>query len=345
MNIDILTLAYFKNLNIEAKRGSQNSGGGMACLMNAATAALSPYYRVNLIENFDEIRSDFVILDAVVPTNKIVEKSEGINYPPSEVIQIFIEEFLAEKASHPDRKFLLWCAEKSILRWMPEHRDAILKNVDLLAVTDPYLWQLLQAIEIVPSGFLCDAVNPDLFRPAAKRNMSVISVGALKYIKNIDYIIDVYARLEGTGVNRIYLGGASLWSQENRPEDHALIESIEAVTDVYMPNASVVEVAYQNAHAAISVNNTWHDCSSRANEELLMSGVIWLHGEHPLFKGRPGYTVKTPEAAVEKIYELTDGFKELPAPQLHAQSRQWALENVSTDIFLEQFKNLVRYIL
>lgn len=345
MNIDIMTLLHFKHLNIEAKRGQQNAGGGMACLMNAVKATLSTRYCVNLIEGFDEISSDFIILDSVMPTNKIVKKEDGIhNYTPDEVIQLFIKELTDHKTAAPDRKFLLWCAEKSFFRWKPKDRDKILSSVDLLAVTDPYLSQLMRAVEITPNGYLCDCIHSDLFRPAPK-TLSVIAVGALKHIKNIDWVLDIYARLEGTGVKRIYLGGASLWSHENRQEDHALIEEIEKVTDVYLPNASVAEVAYHNAHAAFTVNNTWHDCSSRSNEELLMSGVISIHGEHPLFNGRPGFKVKTSEEAVEKIDELTDGFTQLPDPKLHEKSRNWALKNVSEAVFLNQFENLTRYVL
>lgn len=344
MNIDVMTLYHFKHLNIEAPRGHQNAGGGMACLMNAAKAALSTRYRVNLIEHFDEITTDFVILDTVLPTNKIISKEDGRNLTHGEAIKLFIKEFVEYKASSPRCKFLLWCAEKSIFRWMPADRQQILENVDLLAVTDPYLYQLMRAIDITPNGYLCDCINPDLFRPAPKA-LSVISVGALKHIKNIDWIIDIYEMLSDTNIKRIYLGGASLWSHESRKEDMALIKRIEKVSDVYIPNASVAQVAHENAHAAITVNNTWHDCSSRANEELLMSGVISIHGAHGLFDKRPGFKVKTPREAVAKISELTNGFTQLPDEKLHAASRNWAVKNVSQAVFLTQFENLVRYLL
>ncbi|MDE0315348.1 MAG: hypothetical protein OXM61_10630 [Candidatus Poribacteria bacterium] len=73
-----------------------------------------------------------------------------------------------------------------------------------------------------------------------------------------------------------------------------------------------------------------------------MSGVISIHGRHPLFTRRPGFWVKTPDEAVAKIAELTENFTQLPNPKLHQHSRQWALENVSTHKFIEQFGKLVR---
>ena len=76
-----------------------------------------------------------------------------------------------------------------------------------------------------------------------------------------------------------------------------------------------------------------------------MSGVISIHGQHPLFDPRPGFRVKTPEEAVAKIAELTNDFTELPDPPLHQASRDWALEHVSTQTFMTQFEKLMRSLL
>jgi len=336
MVINILTLSQFLNFDIQARRGHQNAGGGMSSLMNAAESVLSNRYKVRFVTDISQLTSDFVIVDATFFSRL---SSEG-----SFQYEELIREFTASKHANPERKFLLWCAEKTLLRIPQVVRKEILSCIDALAVTCPYIENLFKAINVVPIGLLCDCINPDVFRPAEKE-LSVIAVGALKHSKNIDWILEIYERLEGKGIQRIYLGSAALWSSENRMEDQVLIEKIQTVTDTYIPNASIVEVAYYNAHAAFAVNNTWHDCSSRANEELLMSGVISLHGEHPLFNGRPGFKVKTPQDAVEKISELTQGFTQLPDPTLHKESREWALANVSEEIFLEQFEKLVRCIL
>ena len=335
MRIDLLTPVHYTRLNIEAARGHTNAGGGMSCLMNAARAALSHRYQVNVCTEISELQSTLVIIDALFIANRIAKDTRR---------EIAAEQSIAElqkdKARHGHRKYLLWCAEMSVFRWLPADRRHITTLVDGIAVTDPYLWQLCKGVGITPLGYLCDAINPDLFRPA-KKEMTVTAVGALKHIKNIDWIIEVFRRLEGK-MKRTYLGSAGLWSRENRSEDGALIPKIQAVTEEHHPNASPIEVAYHNAHAAFAVNDTWHDCSSRSNEELLMSGAISIHGRHPLFTPRPGFRVKTPDEAVAKIAELTENFTQLPDPKLHQHSRQWALENVSTHKFIEQFGKLVR---
>ena len=336
MRIDLLTPLHYTRLNVEAARGHANAGGGMSCLMNAARATLSNRYQVNVCTEISELQSNLVIIDALFIANRIAKDTRREIVPEQS-----IAELQNDKTRHPHRKYLLWCAEMSAFRWLPAARRDIAAFVDGITVTDPYVWQLFKGVGITPLGYLCDAINPDLFRPA-KKEMTVTAVGALKHIKNIDWIIEVFKLLEGK-MKRTYLGSAGLWSRENRSEDGALIPKIEAVTEEHYPNASPIEVAYHNAHAAFAVNDTWHDCSSRSNEELLMSGVISIHGRHPLFKPRPGFAVKTPGEAVAKIAELTENFTQLPDPRFHEQSRQWALENVSTHKFMEQFGNLVRY--
>ncbi len=333
MRIDILTPLHYTRLNIEAQRGHANSGGGMSCLINAARATLSSRYQVNVCTEISELQSDVVIVDALFIAIRVVKDTHF-----KTVAEQSIAELQKDKENNPCRKYLLWCAEMSAFRWLPAERRAITALVDGIAVTDPYIWQLFKVVGVTPLGYLCDAINPDLFRPVAKE-MTVTAVGALKHIKNIDWIIKVFRQLEGK-MKRTYLGSAVLWSHEKRSEDRALVSKIEAVTEEYYPNASPIEVAYHNARAAFAVNDTWHDCSSRSNEELLMSGVISIHGRHPLFNPRPGFRVKTPNEAAAKIAELTENFTQLPDPRLHEQSRQWALENVSTHKFMEQFENL-----
>ena len=336
MKLDILTLSHFTKLDIQAQRGHSNAGGGMASLMNAARSTLSTRYDVRLCSSISELQANVVILDPLFlnTEHKDTEKHEA--------------DRINLRALHKDkhttkRKYIVWCAEKTLLRLLPKHRNQLLRLTDSLAVTDPYIERLFKAINVYPDGFLCDCINANLFRPAPKE-MTVTAVGGLKHIKNINWIIEVFKQLKGK-MRRTYLGSAALWSHENRQEDRQLIGKIQAVTDDYYPNASIVQVAYHNAHAAITINNTWHDCSSRANEELLMSGVISIHGEHPLFLGRPGFTVKTPAEAVKTISELTDDFTKLPDIKHHTCARNWALRNVSETTFLSQFENLIRWLL
>ena len=336
MNIDILAAPQFHNCRIDAPRGIHNSGGGMSVLIDSIRACLMDRYAIRLCDDFSELSAPVCLAETCFFTSDI----DDADYWGA--VKHRLHEFQKYKDAR-NIKVVLICAELTLLRMLPKHRKRLLDAVDILTITDPYLKGVLKALNVLPKAYLCDAIDPTLFRPVEKE-MSVIAVGGLKYIKNVDWIIEVFKRLEGK-MKRIYLGSAALWSGENRPEDVALVPKIKQVTEEHYANASPVEVAYHNARAAFAVNDTWHDCSCRANEELLMSGVISIHGQHSLFDPRPGFRVKTPEEAVAKIAELTSDFTELPDPALHQASRDWALKHVSTQTFMHQFEKLMRSLL
>ena len=327
MEINILTLPQFTRLNIEAPRGHENSGGGMSSIFNSAKAALSESWTVRFCTEVDDLTGDLVIVDPIYFLSPHLADGK-------------LNALDTNRKENPNRRYILWAIEKSLVRLLKRRRDYLLWLVDMLVVSTPYLYNLLGAVGVTPYGYLCDSVDPNLFRPG-KKEMQVTAVGALKHIKNVDWIIEVFALLEGK-IDRTYLGSSVLWSDEQRDEDLVLVDKIKRVTDSYYPNESLIDVAYRNKNAAFAVNDTWHDCSSRSNEELLMCGVISIHGPHDMFTPRPGFRVTTPQEAVDQIALLTQDFTELPDPKLHEQARDWALAHLSSDVFLNQFNALLK---
>ena len=331
--IDLLVSRQFTNGEIHTPRSKKNSGGGMSILVDAIQAALSSKYTVATKTDVKDCDAEIVFSETCYWTSNISDPKyiQGV----SDRLTHWKSQKHRKKQKH-----ILIVAELTLLRMLPSLRDHLLSTVDVLAVTDPYLLQLLQGVGIYPRYYLCDCIDPNLFRPRQKK-MVVTAVGGLKYIKNLDWIVEVFRLLEGK-IRRTYCGGISVWSAENRLEDVLLEKKIKSVCDDFYENLSPIDVAYHNGESAFAVNNTWHDCSCRANEELLMSGVISIHGQHPLFRGRPGFTAGTPEEAVSVIEELTNGFQKLPNPKHFQASRNWALENVSTDTFLSQFDSIIK---
>lgn len=336
MNIDFLVATQFMNFRIDAPRSPRRSGGGMSVLVNAIQSCLSDRYRINVIDDIADIDSDFCLTETCFFVSNIKE-SDYVG-----ALDRRLEDFEALKREKNFRSVLI-CAEMSLVRMLPKHREKLLESIDAIYVTDPYLMSILRTINIIPNGYMCDCIDPDLFYPREKE-LIVTAVGGLKYAKNVEWIIDVFRKLHGK-IKTMYMGSSVLWSHEQREEDMSLIPKIKNVTDKYIANGSSVEVAYWNGRASFAVNDTWHDCSSRANEELLMSGVISVHGKHPLFWKRPGFKVTTPDEAVEIIRTLTENYTKLPDPDLNKASHDWALENVSKYKFIEQFENMVRHFL
>lgn len=334
MKIDILSASQFMNFKVDMPRGIHNSGGGMAVLLNGILSTLKARYDINTYDKVEDLSAPLCIVEPCffcANSGRVGEDRKSID----EHLDAF-----AKARAKLGFKSVLFTAEKSLLRIRNAHRATLLSMMDGLYVTCPYITNFLKTIGIYPDGLLCDCISADLFRPAPK-DLSVIAVGALKHIKNIDWIIEVFHLLKGK-IKTIYLGGAGLWSSEQRPEDMILVSQIQQAADVHISNAASVEVAYHCNHASFAVNDTWHDCSSRSNEELLMSGVISVHGNHPLFVGRPGFKVNTPQEAADIIGELTNNFTELPDPALNQASRDWALKHASEDCFINQFGRMLR---
>ena len=333
MKIDYLIPDMYIDFDIESPR---NAGGGMIPNIHTRANVLRERYDVRLIHTPEQIESDFCLIESLWFS---LGRDWEHGLTPAEM-----------KAKHASRldalfetpaKKVVTCCELEIAR-IPWWSRAKLKHYPLgIVVNMPYLWNICKAIGITPIGYLGDAIDPYLFKPA-KKEMSVVAVGALKHIKNPYLLFEVFEKLKDTGMKRIYIGSAQIWSNESRPEDMVLSKQLQGVVDVWIQNASYLDTAYHLSTAGIGINDTWHDVSSRTHQEMLMAGVISIGGRHSVFVDRPGiHGLKTADAFVAAIREITNDFSEIPS-DLGQAHRQWALENVSTDTFNEQFSTLLR---
>lgn len=333
MKLDYLVPTMYVDFDLEDTR---SSGGGMSPNVNARATALRCQYNVRIIDSVEQMQSDFCLVESLW-FSAARDYKKGMTE----------EELLAKNAARMDLFYetpatkVVACCELEVAR-LPWWSRTKIKHLSAgIVVNTPYLWDIMRTLGVTPIGYLCDAVDPYLFKPA-KKEMSVIAVGGLKHIKNPYLIFEVFEKLKGTGIKRIYVGSAEIWSDENRHEDMSLVNRIQDCTDVWIRNASYVDTAYHLSTAGIGINDTWHDVSSRVNQEMLMSEVISIGGTHPLFDGRPGiHGLKTADAFVEAIREVTQGFTEIPEDKGKI-GREWALKNVGTDAFLEQFNDIAR---
>ena len=335
MKIDYLVPQMYVEFDLEAKR---NSGGGMMPNVNARKTALGQRYNVNVIGSPEEITADFCLIEALFfaqkhTTSQNPEEIEWVKEQYASEIELLFE--------HPSTKVVA-CCELEIAR-IPWWARAKIKHFpEGIVVNTQYLWDICSALGVTPIGYLGDAIDPHLFKPA-KKEMSVVACGGLKHIKNPYMLFEVFRKLEGK-IKRIYIGNAAIWSNERREEDASLVKELKKCVDVWIENASYVETAFHLAHAAIGINDTWHDVSSRTNQEMLMSGVVSVGGKHPLFENRTGvHGLETSDEFVSAIETLTNGYTELPT-EASEKSRDFALQNFSTDVFLSQFDEIIRSV-
>ena len=332
MKIDYLVPGPYETFNLGKLR---NSGGGMMPNIDARRRALESMYEVNVTSDLMKLTSDFCLI-------------ESLWFVPEWLPDLEEAEVRSRFASRVDdlmelpSKKLLTCTEMNILRvpwWL---RAKFMHYFTGIVVNTRYLWNLCRGVGVTPIGYLSDAIDPYLFRPGEK-SMSVIACGGLKHIKNPYTLFEVFERLEGK-VDRIYIGNAAIWSHEKLEEDAVLEKQVRACTDRWIENASYIRTAYECAHAAICINDTWHDVSSRTNQEMLMSGVVSVGGVHPLFRERIGvHGLKSVDEFVTAIESLTDGFTKLPV-SASKKSREFALRSFSDQVFLNQFNEIVRSV-
>ena len=334
MNIDYLVPQMYVEFDMEAKR---NSGGGMMPNVNARKTVLQEKYKVNVVGSVAELTGDFCLVEALWFSQ---EYSPNIS---ENRLRAMYADRIDKFFETPSTKVVV-CSELEMAR-IPWWARAKIKHFPAgIVVNTCYLWNICVALGITPIGYLCDAVDPHLFKPAPKE-MSVVAVGGLKHIKNPYTIFEVFRKLEGTGIKRIYIGNCAIWSNEKREEDMALVKAIKACTDEWIENASYIETAYHLSHAAIGINDTWHDVSSRTNQEMLMAGVVSVGGKHPLFEERVGiHGLETADEFVAVIKDLTEGFTKLPPAEKAKASRAFAIKNFSTEIFGQQFNEIVRSV-
>ena len=331
MKIDYLVPSQYLTFDLETKR---NSGGGMSPNVNARATALRQRYDVNLISTVEEMAEDFCLVEALW----FAEQKWHPKIPENKLRGMYAERINAfcETASTK----VVACCELQMAR-IPWWARAKIKHFPRgIVVNTKYLYDIMSTLGIVPIGYLNDAIDIHLFKPGPKE-MTVIAAGGLKHIKNPYILMDIFRQLEGK-MKRVYIGNAAVWSNEDREEDLVLAKAMKACTDEWIENASYVEMAYHFAHGAIGINDTWHDVSSRVNQEMHAAGVVTVSGTHPLFEGRPGvHGLRTAEAFVHTIEQLTDNFSKLPENTGH---REYAVENFSGEVFLEQFDELLQGI-
>ena len=223
--------------------------------------------------------------------------------------------------SHPATK-ILYCSEMEVLRWTGQFRNALLEICDVVTCNCDYQASLFTAIDIQNPYRLIDPIPADEFQPLTKQ-MQVVAMGRISEIKGSAFIAKLFRLLADTPIETVYVGGAKLWG-EAAEGDLMLEAEIREYTDTFYENVLPQYVPEAIGSASFFVGSTIHDVFSSCHAEALMSGCISISGEHPIYAERPGFTVKTAQAAVDMIAQLTNGFKEMPDQQRGQDARRWA---------------------
>ena len=311
--IDYLVPEFFAHL-------SPKHNGGMHTKVDRVRRAVGELYEVHVISDLSSLRSDFVLIEPLYFRMSGISALDGLR-------------------SHPATK-ILYCSETEVLRWTGRFRKELLEICDVVTCNCDYQASLSTAVGIQNPYRLIDPIPEDEFQPLTKQ-MQVVAMGRISEIKGSAFVAELFRLLADTPIETVYVGGSKLWG-EAAAGDLVLEAEIRDYTDIFYENVLPRYVPEAIGAASFFVGSTIYDVFSSCHAEALMSGCISIGGEHPIYVERPGFTVKTAEATVDVIGELTNGFKEMPDQKQGQAARRWAEQHLSFDCFKGQLTDLLR---
>lgn len=299
---------------------STGYSGGMHTKVARVKRAIRGTYRVHIGSDLSEMRSEFLLIEP------LYFRMSGIDD-------------LSELRAHPATK-ILYCSEMEMFRWTGRFRKALVEICDAVTYNCAYQASLLTGVGIQNPSRLIDPIPADEFQPLTKQ-MQVVAMGRISEVKGSAFIAELFRLLGDTPIATVYVGGAELWGKASAG-DLGLEAEIREYTDIFYQNILPQYVPKAIGGASFFVGNSIHDVFSSSHAEALMSGCISIGGAHPIYAERPGFTVKTAQAAVDMIAQLTNGFKEIPDQKQGQSSRHWAEQHLSFDCFQHQLTDLLR---
>ena len=321
----------FFDYNPNERSGLSNPGGGMPTKLIAVRDVLSRRYILNIIQRFEEVKNDVLIIEPLTPRLADLDFEE------------WIEALHACKA-----KKILYCSEMEICRWAPRTFQRIMEGVDLVTANTKYQANLIKTLsgnEIQPFR-LCDPIDEMLFCPSKKR-LHVFSAGRVSKDKNSDFLIDVFKKgpkVWGPSVQTAYFGSATLWGHAN-PIDIQIEREIESCVDYFEGGVSRNNIARLFGESLIYFSKTKHDVYSSTHVEILSSGCLSTGGGHPMFRERPGISgLRTAKDFIKAIQSL---LKTSPSEidKLSCKSRDYVLRHCGFEAFQNQFDKIIQELL
>ena len=311
--IDYLVPKFFAHL-------SPKHNGGMHTKVDRVRQAVGELYEIHVISDLSLMRSEFLLIEPFYFRMSGTNTLDGLR-------------------SHPATK-ILYCSETEVFRWTGRFRKELLEICDVVTCNCDYQASLSTAVGIQSPYRLIDPIPEDEFQPLPKE-MQVVAMGRISEIKGSGFVAELFRLLADTPIETVYVGGSKLWG-EAAAGDLVLEAEIRDYTDIFYENVLPRYVPEAIGAASFFVGSTIYDVFSSCHGEALMSGCISIGGEHPIYAERPGFTVKTAEATVDVIGELTNDFKEIPDQKQGQDARRWAEQYLSFDCFKHQLKDLLR---
>ena len=288
------------------------------------------------------------VLRSVYPTAKTVTRCEDIDadfvlieplyftMTPDDIDPVKTVKQLKE---HPARK-ILYCSEKSIFRMDPDLRTSLIDACDVVTVNCKFMRNLFDYLQTnIQLHWLCDPVPDVFFNPGfTEKKKQILATGYIAWHKNTADVIEVFKRLEGTTIERKYIGSNGLWS--NVPisnHSRSLQSELYKNCDSVIEEVARDELAYEMRRTRFGLWLAYHDTFSFSTHEMMMSGVLIMGSNHGLASEIPARASGSVEEQVKTIKRVLAKSDDV----LDKESKKvanWARKRVSFDAFFNQFK-------
>ena len=313
------SLAHFDLLK---KPGPNNSGGGVSTKY-ARCATIPGDINFRRITTTAEIESDIAWADWLWFSPIFLGYEQASTY--QERVQKFLE---------CDAKFkCISGTELNIASWPENARRKIIEGVDCITHVNAYHQKIYNACGIYNSRLLCDPVNEFLFYPTLKKKR-LVCMGQAGWHKRSLLVAKLFKALKDTDIETCYLGGGSMWGNDKNDNYNQCESEIKAVADVFIENATEIQVAYHLNESMFYAHVAWHDVSPISQRECMMSGLVTFALTHPSMDRLTDYRYET-------IEELIEGVKTYPQESFENDSknaRQFALDHNSYHAWREQMQ-------
>ena len=329
-NLTFLIPSHFVDYDLKKPMGPANIGGGVALKYARVEEAGPPEFNCVRIGSTNDIKPDDVVFVDWMWFCITRDESEGIVDRVKQFVEIpnpkiiYGSEFCVASVPY-----------KTIVPAI-ESANMVLHNSDLLR-------KLYRTIGIYNSRFLSDPVPP-IFSPVMNKKPRIICMGQISEAKNTEAVITIFEGLRGTGIERYFLGGISLWGEKELEYKWAidLQNEIEAVSDVFLENVSQSEVTKACNMATFYAHFAIHDMSSFAGQENMSAGNIVFGLRHPICQERTSYWFNTPEELAEAIkrYDLESDIYQKDVDKTLEIAGQWSYESwqIQMSDILERLK-------
>ena len=338
--IDYLTHPKYASYSPNLLPSQQGGAGGMSSKAFRVIEALNSngYSNSKAITNAVDIVNKVVLVEPLrfLPFMKLSDDSESVD----KMLKI-----LTDYVENCDGKIILACSEYTITKLDRPVRQRLLQLAHKVTCNTRHQARVFSYFGIEPDAFLCDPV-PDFYFDifAANRNTetpSVVAYGNVSHPKNIRDLIQLYTSLEGSGIQRRYIGSDALWSGVPSKQ-RELQEELYSVCDFIIQEETPMKIANHLADSTVGVWVAIHDSSAIGVHEMLATGMPVVAAKHGLSAELPVITdaLANPGHLELRIKQVLEDYDEYGTGGNNT-IREWARANVSYPAFISQFQSIL----